>query len=78
MMLLSKLHLAFLDIESTSWLYSHENGLLEIFLTVCGTSEAGFSGQDARRQQMSCAAAVAEWRALLRHTSPALEPPLSA
>ena len=84
MMLLSKLHLAFLDVESTSWLYSHENGLLEIFLTVCGTSEAGFSGQDARRQQMSCAAraarctAVAEWRALLRHTSPALEPPLSA
>lgn len=53
MMLLSKLHLAFLDIESTSWLYSHENGLLEIFLTVCGTSEAGFSGQDARRQQMA-------------------------
>ena len=53
MMLLSKLHLAFLDIKSTSWLYSHENGLLEIFLTVCGTSEAGFSGQDARRQQMA-------------------------
>ena len=60
-MLLSKLHLAFLDIESTSWLYSHENGLLEIFLTVCGTSEAGFSGQDARRQQMSCAAAALLW-----------------
>ena len=77
MMLLSKLHLAFLDIELTSWLYSHENGLLEIFTTVCETSEAGFSGQDARRQQMSCAA-VAEWRALLRHTSPALEPPLLA
>ena len=36
--MLSKLHLAFLDIESTSWLYSHENGLLEIFLTVCETS----------------------------------------
>ena len=83
MMLLSKLHLAFLGIESTSWLCAHENGLLEIFLMVCETSEAGFSGQDARRQQMSCAAAaccavVAEWRALLRHTSPALEPPLLA
>ena len=76
MMLLSKLHLAFLGIESTSWLCTHENGLLEIFLMVCETSEAGFSGQDARRQQMSCAgcAAVAEWRALLRHISPALEP----
>ena len=77
MMLLSKLHLAILDIGSTSWLCTHENGLLEIFLMVCETSEAGFSGQDARRQQMSCAA-VAEWRALLRHTSPALEPPLLA
>ena len=58
MMLLSKLHLAFLDIEWTSWLCTHENGLLEIFLMVCETSEAGFSGQDARRQQMSCAAAL--------------------
>ena len=39
MMLLSKLHLAFLDIESTSWLCTHENGLLEIFLMVCETSD---------------------------------------
>ena len=61
MMLLSKLHLAFLGIDSTSWLCTHENGLLEIFLTVCETSEAGFSGQDARRQQMSCAAAALLW-----------------
>ena len=61
MMLPSKLHLAFLDIESTSWLCTHENGLLEIFLMVCETSEAGFSGQDARRQQMSCAAAALLW-----------------
>ena len=34
MMLLSKLHLSFLGIESTSWLYAHEDGLLEIFLMV--------------------------------------------
>ena len=60
-MLLSKLHLAFLDIESTGWLCTHENGLLEIFLMVCETSEAGFSGQDARRQQMSCTAAALLW-----------------
>ena len=72
MMLLSKLHLAFLDIESTSWLYSHENGLLEIFLTVCGTSEAGFSGQDARRQQMSCAAALHCCGRVARASSPHL------
>ena len=58
---LCKLHLAFLDIESTNWLCTHENGLLEIFLMVCETSEAGFSGQDARRQQMSCAAAALLW-----------------
>ena len=56
-----KLHLALLDIELTSWLYNHEKGLLEIFLTVCETSEAGFSGQDARCQQMSFAAAALLW-----------------
>ena len=61
MMLLSKLHLAFLDIELTSWLHNHEKSLVEIFLTMCETSEAGFSRQDARRQQMSCAAAALLW-----------------
>ena len=72
MMLLSKLHLAFLDIESTSWLCTHENGLLEIFLMVCETSEAGFSGQDARRQQMSCEAALRCCGRVARASSPHL------
>jgi len=42
-----------------------ENGLLEIFLLVCGSSTPAWSCQDERRQQTSCAAAagMAEWRA---------------
>ena len=43
-----------------------ENGLLEIFLLVCGPSTPAWSCQDERRQQTSCAAAavlLAEWRA---------------
>ena len=41
-----------------------ENGLLEIFLSVCGSSTPAPSCQDERRQQTSCAAAMlAEWRA---------------
>ena len=41
-----------------------ENGLLETFLLVCGSSTPAWSCQDERRQQTSCAAAMlAEWRA---------------
>lgn len=61
MMLLASCTLRSWTSNRPSWLYSHENGLLEIFLMVCETSEAGFSGQDARRQQMSCAAAALLW-----------------
>ena len=35
-----------------------ENGLLEIFLLVCGSSTPAWSCQDERRQQTSCAAAA--------------------
>ena len=66
MMLLASCTLRSWTSNRPSWLYSHENGLLEIFLTVCGTSEAGFSGQDARRQQMSCAAAALLWPSCTR------------
>ena len=42
-----------------------ENGLLEIFLSVCGSSTPAPSCQDEQRQQTSCAAAAGRvaWRA---------------
>ena len=43
-----------------------ENGILEIFLTVCGSSASAPSCWVERRRQTSCAAAtvlLAEWRA---------------
>ena len=59
-----------------------ENGLLKIFLSVCGSSTPAPSCQDERRRQMSFAAAAAAvprrgrvaCARLLHHSSPALEP----
>ena len=51
--------------SGVGWLVQHvENGLLEIFLLVCGSSAQAPSCWRERRRQMSCAAAaggLAEW-----------------
>jgi len=60
-------------------LFYMENGLIDIFLSVCGSSAPAPSCWDERRWQTSCAAAccaagrVARAR-LLHHSLPALEP----
>ena len=80
MMLLSKLHLAFLHRIDQLALQPRERPPLDL--------SDGVRNVGSRLQRPGCAAptdelccccaAVAEWRALLRHTSPALEPPLLA
>jgi len=62
-----------------------ENGLLEIFLAVCGSLVPAPSCWNERRRQTSCAAAavlLAEWRArgscitaCLHFTPPSSQPP---